>query len=88
MVIKDPLVYVVQVEYDPTVDYGCGVDMTTRDTLHIADNLEGAQTWLIENRSNIDQQYQDIDLFDVIIVPWEVNASWDDDKSRFAFEHD
>ena len=33
--MKTPMVYVVQIQYDPTLDYGCGVDMTTRDTLHI-----------------------------------------------------
>ncbi len=30
--------YVVLIHYDPTLDYGCDVNMTTRNTLYIANN--------------------------------------------------
>ena len=81
-------VYLVQIQYDPTVDYGCGVDMTTRDTLHIADSEQAAQEWIQAHRSNISQQYQEVSPWDLIIVSWTVNASWDEDERRFVFEHD
>ena len=47
------VVYVVQIQYDPTLDYGCGVDMTTRDTLHIADSQQEAEEWIRKTRPTL-----------------------------------
>ncbi len=82
------IVYVVQIQYDPTLDYGCGVDMTTRDTLHIADSQQEAEEWLGNNTPNIAAHYEDVYPWDLLVVPWVVNGLWDDDKIRFAFDHD
>ncbi len=82
------VVYVVQIQYDPTLDYGCGVDMTTQDTLHIADSQQEAEEWIRKNASNIAEQYEDVYPGTLTIVPWTINASWDEDKTRFTFEHD
>ncbi len=78
----------VQIQYDPTLDYGCGVDMTTRDTLHVGDSRPSAEEWMRVNASRIAEQYDDVYPFDLVIVPWAVNGSWDEDKTRFAFDHD
>lgn len=82
------LVYVVQIQYDPTLDYGCGVDMATRDTLHIASSQKNAEEWAHTNAANIAAQYEDVNPWNLVIVPWVINGSWAKDKSFFAFDHD
>ncbi|MCL4495883.1 MAG: hypothetical protein M1294_13840 [Firmicutes bacterium] len=59
--METPMVYVVQIQYDPTLDYGCGVDMTTRDTLHIANSREAAEDWMKINAENIFEEYEHVD---------------------------
>ncbi len=80
-------VYLVQIQYDPTIDYGCGVDMTTRDTLHIASTPEEAQRWIQKNTEPIAQEYAEVSPWDLVVTPWLVNASWDEDKARFVFRY-
>lgn len=82
------VVYVVQIQYDPTLDYGCGVDMTTRDTLHIADSQKAAEGWIRANEANIAEQYEEANPWDLVVVPWVMNGSWAEDKAVFTFEHD
>ena len=81
-------VYVVQIQYDPTLDYGCGVDMTTRDTLHIANSREAAEEWMQINAANIAEEYGQVEPWDLVVVPWILNATWNTDRELFAIERD
>ena len=81
-------VYVVQIQYDPTLDYGCGVDMTTRDTLHIANSREGAEEWMQINAANIAEEYGQVEPWDLVVLPWILNATWNTDRELFAIERD
>ncbi len=84
--METPMVYVVQIQYDPTLDYGCGVDMTTRDTLHIANSREAAEDWMKINAENIFEEYEHVDPWDLVIVPWILNASRNTDREFFSVE--
>ncbi len=81
-------VYVVQIQYDPTLDYGCGVDMTTRDTLHIASSRESAEEWMQINAANIAEEYAQVEPWDLVVVPWSLNATWDTDRELFVVARD
>jgi post-segregation antitoxin (ccd killing protein) len=81
-------VYVVQIQYDPTLDYGCGIDMTTRDTLHIANSREAAEKWMQINAAHIAEEYGQVEPWDLVVVPWILNATWDTDRELFAIERD
>lgn len=80
--------YAVQIQYDPTLDYGCGVDMTTRDTLHIADSQQTAEEWMRTNASNIAEQYEDVYPWELMVVSWTIDASWNEDKTHFTLDGD
>lgn len=62
--------------------------MTTRDTLHIASSPQAADAWLEINAEKIAQEYAEVEPWDLVVVPWALNASWDKDKELFAIERD
>lgn len=79
------IAYLVQIQYDPTIDYGCGIDMTTRDTLHVASSPKAAQTWMRSNAEHMAQEYAEMEL---VVTAWMVNAVRVYDREQFSFAHE
>ncbi len=82
------IVYLIKIQYDSTVDYGCGVDMTTRDTPHVANNPKATQTWMRSNAEQIPQEYAEMAPWELVVTAWMINAAWVHDRAQFSFAHE